>query len=270
MLHIIHQKINANMTTPLDISNENLNSTRTTTIARRKRKEILSIRRASSAGMTSSATIERAVASAMGKLKDKSCNNNNKRSIDKDSSPTPISSKIRKVCIGESEVVVKTELLVDPATLLDEVTSSDLLQKNKIQSTTTKSTFSSSRGLTKTTTTTTTKTSKQYVNKSTNNDNKNISKEEASALRREARRVRNRESAAASRAKIRHRIEELEKEVVMWKNETMNWKEKYEVDIIDMNNDTEIEKWKSEAEKWKGKYEEEMNINENIKKEGEC
>jgi len=238
------------MTTPLDTSNENLNSTKTTTIARRRRREILNIRRVSSAGMTSSSTIERAVASAMEKLKDKSCSNNNKHTIDKDSSPAPMSSKIRKVCIGESEVVVKTELLVDPATLLDEVASSELLQKNKIQSTTTKSTYSSSRGMTKTTiSTTTTQTSKQYLNKNSSNDNKNISKEEASALRREARRVRNRESAAASRAKIRHRIEELEKEVVMWKNETTNWKEKYEDDVNDTKNNTEIRKGSCDVEK---------------------
>lgn len=44
-----------------------------------------------------------------------------------------------------------------------------------------------------------------------------MTKEEASAWRREARRVRNRESAAASRRKIRDRIEELEEEVEVWK-----------------------------------------------------
>ena len=44
-----------------------------------------------------------------------------------------------------------------------------------------------------------------------------MSKEEASAWRREARRVRNRESAAASRRKIRNRIEDLEEEVEKWK-----------------------------------------------------
>lgn len=44
-----------------------------------------------------------------------------------------------------------------------------------------------------------------------------MTKEEASAWRREARRVRNRESAAASRRKIRDRIEVLEEEVEQWK-----------------------------------------------------
>ena len=44
-----------------------------------------------------------------------------------------------------------------------------------------------------------------------------MTKEEASAWRREARRVRNRESAAASRRKIRNRIEDLEEEVEKWK-----------------------------------------------------
>lgn len=45
-----------------------------------------------------------------------------------------------------------------------------------------------------------------------------MTKEEASAWRREARRVRNRESAAASRRKIRDRIEVLEGEVDEWKS----------------------------------------------------
>ena len=47
-----------------------------------------------------------------------------------------------------------------------------------------------------------------------------MSKEETAAWRREARRVRNRESAAASRQKTKTRIEELE-------NELKKWKEKY-------------------------------------------
>lgn len=45
-----------------------------------------------------------------------------------------------------------------------------------------------------------------------------MSKEQLAAWRREARRVRNRESAAASRAKIRTRIQELEAEVDDWKH----------------------------------------------------
>lgn len=52
-----------------------------------------------------------------------------------------------------------------------------------------------------------------------------MSKEQLAAWRREARRVRNRESAAASRQKIRDRIDELEGEVEQWKakfNEAMN------------------------------------------------
>eukprot|EP00586_Coscinodiscus_wailesii_P023726 CAMPEP_0172499836 /NCGR_PEP_ID=MMETSP1066-20121228/131645_1 /TAXON_ID=671091 /ORGANISM="Coscinodiscus wailesii, Strain CCMP2513" /LENGTH=188 /DNA_ID=CAMNT_0013273793 /DNA_START=74 /DNA_END=640 /DNA_ORIENTATION=+ len=47
-----------------------------------------------------------------------------------------------------------------------------------------------------------------------------MSKEETAAWRREARRVRNRESAAASRRKTRDRIAQLESEV-------QDWKEKY-------------------------------------------
>lgn len=44
-----------------------------------------------------------------------------------------------------------------------------------------------------------------------------MTKEETARWRREARRVRNRESAAASRAKTRDRIAELEEEVNCWK-----------------------------------------------------
>jgi len=52
-----------------------------------------------------------------------------------------------------------------------------------------------------------------------------MSKDQLASWRREARRVRNRESAAASRQKIRDRIEELEGEVDQWKarfNEAMS------------------------------------------------
>jgi len=45
-----------------------------------------------------------------------------------------------------------------------------------------------------------------------------MSKEEASAWRRKQRRLRNRESAAASRQKTRDRINELEKELDEWKS----------------------------------------------------
>jgi chromosome segregation ATPase len=45
-----------------------------------------------------------------------------------------------------------------------------------------------------------------------------MSKEQLAAWRREARRVRNRESAAASRQRIRNRISELEDEVSEWKS----------------------------------------------------
>jgi len=45
----------------------------------------------------------------------------------------------------------------------------------------------------------------------------NMSKEQLAAWRKEARRVRNRESAAASRRKIKTRIDELQEEVAMWK-----------------------------------------------------
>ena len=44
-----------------------------------------------------------------------------------------------------------------------------------------------------------------------------MTKEQLTAWRREMRRVRNRESAAASRRKVRDRIEELEEEVDVWK-----------------------------------------------------
>ena len=44
-----------------------------------------------------------------------------------------------------------------------------------------------------------------------------MSKEQLTSWRREMRRVRNRESAAASRRKVRDRIEELEEEVAVWK-----------------------------------------------------
>jgi len=45
-----------------------------------------------------------------------------------------------------------------------------------------------------------------------------MTKEEASAWRKEERRKRNRESAAASRQKTRDRISELEDEVTLWKS----------------------------------------------------
>ena len=45
-----------------------------------------------------------------------------------------------------------------------------------------------------------------------------MDKEQLAAWRREARRVRNRESAAASRQRIRNRINELEDEVGQWKS----------------------------------------------------
>jgi len=44
-----------------------------------------------------------------------------------------------------------------------------------------------------------------------------MTKEQLTAWRREMRRVRNRESAAASRRKVRDRIDELEDEVAVWK-----------------------------------------------------
>jgi hypothetical protein len=49
------------------------------------------------------------------------------------------------------------------------------------------------------------------------NPDVNMTKEQLTAWRREMRRVRNRESAAASRRKVRDRIEELEEEVDVWK-----------------------------------------------------
>jgi hypothetical protein len=66
--------------------------------------------------------------------------------------------------------------------------------------------------------------STEAVNKKRNKQNtylpksvKSMSKEEISAWRKEARRVRNRQSAAASREKVRSRITELEAEVAGWK-----------------------------------------------------
>ena len=45
-----------------------------------------------------------------------------------------------------------------------------------------------------------------------------MTKDQLTAWRREMRRVRNRESAAASRRKVRDRIQELEEEVNCWKD----------------------------------------------------
>jgi hypothetical protein len=44
-----------------------------------------------------------------------------------------------------------------------------------------------------------------------------MAKDQLAAWRKEARRVRNRESAAASRQRIRDRITELEDEICQWK-----------------------------------------------------
>jgi len=51
------------------------------------------------------------------------------------------------------------------------------------------------------------------TNSETRKQNEQISKQEASARRKEQRRIRNRISAAASRQKVKNRIEELEKQV---------------------------------------------------------
>lgn len=66
--------------------------------------------------------------------------------------------------------------------------------------------------------------STEAVNKKRNKQNTylpnsvtSMTKEELSAWRKEARRVRNRQSAAASREKVRSRITELEAEVAGWK-----------------------------------------------------
>uniref|UniRef100_A0A7S2KYZ9 BZIP domain-containing protein n=1 Tax=Leptocylindrus danicus TaxID=163516 RepID=A0A7S2KYZ9_9STRA len=53
-----------------------------------------------------------------------------------------------------------------------------------------------------------------------------MSKEEAAAWRREARRVRNRQSAAASREKTRLRIQELEELSSYWQDKYLNLKQK--------------------------------------------
>ena len=53
-----------------------------------------------------------------------------------------------------------------------------------------------------------------------------MSKEEAAAWRREARRVRNRQSAAASREKTRVRIQELEELSSYWQDKYLNLKQK--------------------------------------------
>ena len=53
-----------------------------------------------------------------------------------------------------------------------------------------------------------------------------MTKEQLAAWRREARRVRNRESAAASRQRIRDRISELETEVDLWKTKFLQAQER--------------------------------------------
>mmetsp|Transcript_43882 Transcript_43882/g.92320 ORF Transcript_43882/g.92320 Transcript_43882/m.92320 type:complete len:279 (-) Transcript_43882:188-1024(-) len=58
---------------------------------------------------------------------------------------------------------------------------------------------------------------KQKKTQITYNPDIPMTKEQLTAWRREMRRVRNRESAAASRRKVRDRIEELEDEVALWK-----------------------------------------------------
>eukprot|EP00591_Stephanopyxis_turris_P004341 CAMPEP_0195520706 /NCGR_PEP_ID=MMETSP0794_2-20130614/17461_1 /TAXON_ID=515487 /ORGANISM="Stephanopyxis turris, Strain CCMP 815" /LENGTH=311 /DNA_ID=CAMNT_0040650123 /DNA_START=9 /DNA_END=941 /DNA_ORIENTATION=+ len=95
-----------------------------------------------------------------------------------------------------------------------------------------------------------------------------MTKEEAEAWRKEARRLRNRESAAASRQKVRGRITELESQM-------KHWKSKYE-SIYNLDSaHAEIEVWKDkcdaveeklrlmeesqvETNHWKTKYEEVM------------
>lgn len=72
-----------------------------------------------------------------------------------------------------------------------------------------------------------------------------MSKEELTAWRREMRRVRNRESAAASRRKVRDRIEELEDEV-------KTWKERYAEVMVKLS--------EAESKKKKGTKEEEANV----------
>lgn len=72
-----------------------------------------------------------------------------------------------------------------------------------------------------------------------------MSKEELTAWRREMRRVRNRESAAASRRKVRDRIEELEEEV-------KTWKERYAEVMVKLS--------EAESKKKKGTNEEEANV----------
>ena len=72
-----------------------------------------------------------------------------------------------------------------------------------------------------------------------------MSKEELTAWRREMRRVRNRESAAASRRKVRDRIEELEDEV-------KTWKERYAEVMVKLS--------EAESKKKKGTKEGEANV----------
>jgi len=84
-------------------------------------------------------------------------------------------------------------------------------KKNKQSETVAKATASNNNNAASSDSDTAKKTQIQY------NPDVPMTKEQLTAWRREMRRVRNRESAAASRRKVRDRIEELEEEVEVWK-----------------------------------------------------
>jgi chromosome segregation ATPase len=70
-----------------------------------------------------------------------------------------------------------------------------------------------------------------------------MNKEQLAAWRREARRVRNRESAAASRQRIRNRISELEDEVSQWKSkysQAMQRLEALEAAVANNNSNSQV------------------------------
>lgn len=200
--------------------------TSTTTIARRRRREILQLRRSSSAATTATA-VAGFVATAISALNSPIVSGSSKRTSVEigNSNDCNTPSKMRKLTIGEAGMIVATthDIIVDTTNTGNKTNITTTPQKKKKDLIVDEDDDAS----------TTSPKKEQNSNVSLTKQPYQVSKEEASALRREARRVRNRESAAASRAKIRHRIEDLEKEVMRWKTEAEKWKSMYEEVIKD-------------------------------------